>query len=108
METLKHFHFRQNAALPTPNGEIIGYFRCAERVSKITVTGKLQPFDIFDLEKVGQCERVRNDAIRWQILKFTNVMFCTFVLALTVFEILTFEIFDLEKLSQGQRVQHSQ
>ena len=103
MKTLKHFHFRQNAALPTLDGEITEYFRCAERVSKITVTGKLPQFEIFDLEKVGQCQRVRHDAIRWQIMKSTNFMFCTFTLAITVFEILTYEIFDLEKLCQGQR-----
>ena len=50
----------------------------------------------------------RNDAIRWQILKFANVMLCTFALALIVFKILTFEIFDVEKLGKGQRVQHLQ
>ena len=35
---------------------------------------------------------IRNDANRWQILKSTNVMFCTSALALTVFEILTDDV----------------
>ena len=41
---------------------------------------------------------IRNDAIREQILKSTNVI---------AFEIFTFEIFDLEKQGQDQRVQYS-
>ena len=107
MKTLKHIHFWQNAALLTPDGEITRYFRWSERVSKIIATGKLPPFEIFDLE-VGQCQRVRNDAIRWHILKSTNVMFCTCALALTILEIVTLEIFYLETLGQGQRIHHSQ
>ena len=47
---------------------------------------------------------VRNDTIRYQILKSTNIISCSFALALTVFEILTFEKFDLEKVGQGQWV----
>ena len=64
METLKHFHFRLNAAIRTPDGKITRYFLCAERVSKITVTGKLPPFEIFYFDKVDKSQRVRNDAIR--------------------------------------------
>ena len=60
METSKHFHFWQNAALPTPDGEMTRYFRCAERVSKITVSGKLPPFEKFDLEKLDQGQRVQH------------------------------------------------
>ena len=41
-------------------------------------------------------------------MKSTNVISCSFALALTVFEILTFQIFDLEKVRQGHGVQHWQ
>ena len=43
-------------------------------------------------------------AIRWQILKHVNAVSRSFVLALTVSEILKFETFDIENVGQGHLV----
>ena len=54
---------------------------------------------------------VREGAIRWQILRLTSSLLllaaCSFVLAFTVFKMLTFKICDYENFGQGHVVQHS-
>ena len=47
----------------------------------------------------------RNEAIRWQISKFINLIFGIFALALIISEILTFQIFYLGKVGHGLGVQ---
>ena len=74
------------------------------------ITGSRHSSNLFvylaiSLKELDQAARFKAD---YRTLKFTNIMFCTIMLALTVFEILTFEIFYLEKLGQDQRVRHWQ
>ena len=53
-------------------------------------------FEIFDLEIENQVKvkeyNIRNDAIRWQMLKSINITSGSFALAFIVFEILTVEV----------------
>ena len=62
----------------------------------------------FDPEYVGKGHRL--EVSYWchlmQISKCIKVELSIFVLALTVFKILTFEIFDLEKVNKGHGTPH--
>ena len=82
--------------------------KCIKAVCSIThLALALTVSEIFDLKKVGQDhklqlpERCRSMANNIKSLK---VILFTFVLALTISEILIFEIFYLEKLGQGHGV----
>ena len=45
---------------------------------------------------------IRNDAIWLKMLKSINVMFCSFAIAFTVFEILTFEVWHWKSRSRSE------
>ena len=51
---------------------------------------------------------IRCGAIRWYMSNSISVISRIFVLALSVFEIITITNIDLENLGQGDRVQHAQ
>ena len=57
---------------------------------------------LFEKVDKGQEYNIRNDAIRWQMLKSINVTSCSFALASPFSRYLQLKFY-LEKVGQGQR-----